>query len=345
MSIKETKRRLPAEWEPQDGVLLCWPHRQSDWGPFLAEVEPVFTSIATEISRYQRVLIACAESLPVRSLLREAGACLDRIRLLELPANDTWARDFGPITVLEGGRPVLLDFGFNGWGLKFAADQDNRVNRRLEKLQAFAAGRVGCGLILEGGSIESDGQGTLLTTSECLLDANRNPHLDRQGLEAELTRQLGADHILWLDHGYLAGDDTDSHIDTLARLAPDDTIVYITCDDAQDEHHDSLAAMAGQLEAFRTPAGAPYRLLPLPWPRPCFGQDGQRLPATYANFLVINGAVLVPTYGDPADGMALDVIGRAFPGRDIIGIDCRSLILQHGSLHCVTMQLPKGVLP
>ncbi len=201
------------------------------------------------------------------------------------------------------------------------------------------------GLILEGGSIESDGRGTILTTAECLLSRNRNPHLDRGGLERELSQRLGVDRVLWLEHGYLAGDDTDSHIDTLARLAPDDTILFVACDDRTDEHYGALACMRTELERLRTRDGRPYRLLPLPWPQARFDEEGQRLPATYANFLVINGAVLVPTYDDPADAAALAAVEQAFPDREIVGIDCLPLILQHGSLHCVTMQLPKGVLP
>jgi agmatine deiminase len=262
-----------------------------------------------------------------------------------LPSNDTWSRDFGPLAIYSGNRPQLLDFGFNGWGLKFAAGHDNLISRRLQRLGLFGATPLRTvGLILEGGSIESDGAGTLLTTAECLLNPNRNPHLTRAELEQQLGTLLGVRHWLWLENGYLAGDDTDSHIDTLARLCPDDTIVYVACDDPADEHYDALQRMAKELLAFRSRAGRPYRLLPLPWPRPCFDSDGTRLPATYANFLVVNGAVLVPTYADPADAAALSVIGQAFPGREIVAIDCRPLIRQHGSLHCVTMQLPKGVL-
>ncbi|WP_305045132.1 agmatine deiminase family protein [Geoalkalibacter sp.] len=337
--------RLPAEWEEQDAVLLAWPHEHSDWAPVLDRVEPVFTEIACHVSRHERLVIVAPRAEPIHGRLAAAGADLGRIQVVELPTNDTWARDFGPITIEDQGRPCLLDFGFNGWGLKFAANHDNQVTRGLARLGLFAAVPLRtAGLILEGGSIESDGQGTLLTTSECLLNPNRNPHLDRAGIECELSRLLGVRHFLWLDNGYLAGDDTDSHIDTLARLAPGDTILYVRCDDEKDEHFAALNTMRGELESFRTPAGTPYRLLPLPWPRAHHDEDGQRLPATYANFLVINGAVLVPTYGDPRDEEALAVVGQAFPERAIIGIDCSALILQHGSLHCVTMQLPKGVL-
>jgi agmatine deiminase len=337
--------RLPAEWEPQDGVLLAWPHAATDWAPVLPLVVQVFIRIATEISHFEQALVVACAADRVEEQLRKAGADMRRIRLIDLPSDDTWSRDFGPITVLDNDRPVLLDYVFNGWGNKFPAGLDNLITRRLHQ-----AGRFGqtpmrpFDLVLEGGSIESDGAGTLLTTTACLLNPNRNPELDQAQVEELLRHQLGARHFLWLNHGYLAGDDTDSHIDTLARLAPRDTILYVACDDPQDEHYGALAAMAEELRTFRTPDGQPYRLLPLPWPKPVFDAEGDRLPATYANFLIINGAVLVPTYNDPADALALRTIGEAFPDRAIIGIDCSALILQHGSLHCVTMQLPRGVL-
>lgn len=338
-------RRLPAEWEEQDAVLLAWPHVDSDWCEDLALVEPVFVAIVQAVARFQRVLIVAPETSPIVEQLRRAGVDLERVSLCALPTNDTWARDFGPITVVEKGEPVLYDFGFNGWGLKFAANFDNRITAELARLGVFGKRRVSePGLILEGGSIESDGEGTLLTTSQCLLEANRNPHLTRAELEEKLGELFGVDHVLWLEHGYLAGDDTDSHIDTLARLAPDNTILYVKCTDEQDEHYRALALMEAELRALRPRIGRRFRLLPLPWPQAYFDREGGRLPATYANFLVINGAVLVPTYDDPADAEACAVVARAFPDREIVPIDCRALILQHGSLHCVTMQLPRGVL-
>jgi len=340
------KRRLPAEWEPQDGVLLAWPHELSDWRDNLEAVQQVFVTITGAISRFESVLIVAPNTESVRRQLEAAGVDQSRIRLVQVPTNDTWARDFGPITVLDNTTPLILDFGFNAWGLKFAADLDNQITRRLAGLGAFGATPVSVpGLVLEGGSIESDGAGTLLTTSECLLSPNRNPHLDQSGIEQMLTDLLGIDHFLWLNHGYLAGDDTDSHIDTLARLCPASTIVYVRCDDPEDEHYQTLSALEAELRDLRTPEGTPYRLVGLPWPQPCFAADGHRLPATYANYLVINDAVLVPTYDDPSDTTALRILADVFAGREIIGIDCRPLIGQHGSLHCVTMQIPQGVLP
>ncbi|MDT8423623.1 MAG: agmatine deiminase family protein [Desulfuromonadales bacterium] len=337
-------RRLPAEWEAQDGVLLAWPHKNTDWEPLLADVEAAYCAIIGAILRFETVLLVvdCAPTVSVK--LQSAGIDLDQVRLYEIPTDDTWARDFGPLTVMNDNAPRLLDFTFTGWGGKFPATQDNAVTRMLAKQNAFAPLPLETvDLILEGGGIESDGHGTLLTTTACLLNPNRNAQLDRAAVEAELTRYFGAKRILWLNHGYLAGDDTDSHIDTLARLAPKDTLVYQSCTDPADEHYAALQAMAAELRGFRTMEGAPYRLLPLPWPRPRY-DAGDRLPATYANFLIINGAVLVPTYADPADAAALAVVAAAFPDREIIGINCCALIRQHGSLHCVTMQLPRGVL-
>jgi agmatine deiminase len=338
------KVRLPAEWEEQDGVLLAWPHEGTDWRTHLDRVEPVFAEIVAQVSHREVSLVAAPDPERTRKLAAAAGAAMHNVRIVPVATNDTWARDFGPITVTKTGGPMLLDFGFNGWGLKFAADQDNQATRRLHEAGVFGnALRTSLGLVLEGGSIETDGRGTILTTAECLMEANRNPHLTRNEIQDQLAGLLGADHFLWLEHGRLAGDDTDSHVDTLARLCPDDTIAYVRCDDAADEHHPDLSLMEQELKEFRTSDGRPYRLVPLPWPAPCF-DGGERLPATYANFLVINNAVLVPTYRDRSDGTALAAIRTAFPGREVIGIDCLPLILQHGSLHCVTMQLPKGTL-
>ena len=239
----------------------------------------------------------------------------------------------------------MLDFGFNGWGLKFPANLDNLISRQLKKLGVLLPNFNTIGLILEGGSIESDGLGTILTTSECLLSPNRNPQLNRSEIEQALSSLVGAKRVLWLENGYLAGDDTDSHIDTLARICPNNTIVYQACDHPIDEHFEPLKMMERELQTFRTPDGFPYRLIPLPWPKARFDEQAHRLPATYANFLIINGAVLVPTYRDPEhDAAAIDSVTQVFPGREIIGIDCLPLLEQHGSLHCVTMQLPEGVL-
>ncbi|MCD6526255.1 MAG: agmatine deiminase family protein [Desulfuromonas sp.] len=338
--------RLPAEWENQDGVLLSWPTATSDWQPHLSQIIPVFIELVRQISRFEQVIIVTPTPDETITTLQQATVALNRVQCYAIDNNDTWSRDFGPISVLRNGIATLYDFGFNGWGLKFAADKDNQINRRLAAQHAFKVPLLTQPLILEGGSIESDGAGTLLTTSECMLSANRNPHLEKQQLETFFAEQLGIRHTLWLDHGYLAGDDTDSHIDTLARLCPNNTILYVSCNDEQDEHYAALKQMEEQLHSFRSIDDQPYRLLPLPWPQPQFDDngDGERLPATYANFLVINNAVLVPIYDDPADTEALQLIGDAFTDREIIAINCNAVIQQHGSLHCLTMQLHQGTL-
>lgn len=344
MENKDSKplRRLPAEWEPQCAVQLTFPHEGTDWADMLETVLPCFIQIAETISRFQKVLIVCRDVAETRSLI--SSGIYDNFVFVALPSNDTWARDHSGIAIEEAGQPVLLDFVFNGWGLKFPADKDNLITRRLVEVGIFNGECRHGALVLEGGGIESDGLGTLLTTTECLLSPNRNPHLSASEIEDYLKDVFGLDRVLWLQHGYLAGDDTDSHIDTLARFCNPDTIAYVQCPNPEDEHFGALQAMERELQQFKKGDGKPYTLVPLPWPDPCFSGDGHRLPATYANFLIINGAVLVPTYGVTQDADALSVIAAIFPEREVIGIDCRQLIEQHGSLHCVTMQYPKGFM-
>ncbi len=345
---KMTDWRLPAEWEAQDGVLLAWPQAEMDWLPYLEEARRTVAELAAIITRFERlVLIARADD--ARAMLSEAGVCLERVTFADCQLNDTWARDFGPLTVVRTTparqEVQLLDCVFNGWGGKFCADADTRATGRLHAAGLFGATqRRSLDFVLEGGSLDSDGLGTLLTTSACLLQRGRNPDYNRDSIEKLLRVELGATRVLWLEHGALAGDDTDSHVDMLARFAPGDTILYTACDDPADEHAASLGAMADELAALRTAQGQPYRLIPLPWPQAVRDSDGLRLPASYANFLVINGAVLIPAYGDPHDALARQLIGAAFPGRTAISVDCAALILQHGSLHCMTMQFPQGVL-
>ena len=258
------------------------------------------------------------------------------------PSNDTWARDHGFITLVDDqGHARLLDFCFNGWGEKFPAELDNAINRRLYDEGKVKGEYVDClDFVLEGGSIESDGKGTVFTTSCCLLAPHRNQPMTKEQIEDHLKQELHAERIVWINHGSLTGDDTDGHIDTLVRICPDDTLLYMGCDNPDDEQYAELHLMEEELKTFRTIEGKPYRLLKLPMPRPIIF-EGERLPATYANFLVINGAVLCPTYALPdLDAEALRLIGEAFPEREIVGIDCRSIIKQHGSLHCCTMQYP-----
>jgi agmatine deiminase len=340
-------QRLLAEWEPQDAVLLTWPHKNTDWDWILEDVTQLYEALATVICDYADLVIAAPEEEleGIQTRLVAMDAPMEYIYLYPTPSNDTWARDHGPLTIETPDGMQLLDFQFNGWGNKFKHDLDNLITRNLFKQGAFAAATyVEQDWVLEGGSIETDGRGTLLTTASCLLNPNRNPGLSREQIEQRLKDTFGVRKINWLHHGHLAGDDTDSHIDTLARLCPDNVIVYTACDDPEDEHYEALRAMEAELQAMTDADGHPYRLLPLPWPAPMFSEEGHRLPATYANFLILNEAVLVPIYECMSDEDALEQISRAFPGYDIMGIPCSTLVEQGGSLHCITMQLPEGVL-
>ncbi len=335
--------QLPPEWIPQCGVMLTWPHEDTDWNYILEDVTRCYINIAHEIAKRERLLIVCHDEKQVRTLLSDIE---DRILFRQIDTNDTWARDHGPITVYVDGQPCLFDFQFNGWGLKFAANLDNQITRNLYASDLFSANTGYFNFlhyVLEGGSIESDGCGTLLTTKECLLSKNRNEHLQQEEIEAFLKDIFGLKRILWLNHGWLAGDDTDSHIDTLARFCGEDTIAYVQCTDKNDEHYEELKAMEEELKTFTMEDGSAYSLVPLPMPEARY-EDDFRLPATYANFLIINGAVLVPTYQCQEDKVALERLQKAFPNHEVVGIDCTPLIRQHGSLHCVTMQLPLGVL-
>lgn len=340
--------RLLPEWYPQDAVQLTWPSPTSDWAPLLERIEATLEAIVVAIARYQPVLIAVPDESLRHELIQRfvrLGVEASRLHLYSAEADDTWTRDHGPIAVERNGAIALLDYVFTGWGGKFEAQRDNRLTQCLAAAGAYACPVERRNIVLEGGAIESDGAGTLLTTEACLLNPNRNPQLDREALEALLAADFGIKRVLWLANGHLEGDDTDSHIDTLARFCDPATIAYVRCDDESDPHYQALAAMEAELKAFRRADGEPYRLIPLPWPQPCFDpEDGHRLPATYANFLIVNSAVLVPVYGDAADTRALMALGEAFPGRDIVPIDCTSVIRQHGSLHCLTMQLPQGSL-
>lgn len=353
----QTAPQLPAqptfapEWAPQSAVQLTWPHRHTDWAYMLDEVTACYVSMAREISRREPLIIVTPRPEEVSDTLRRAlpPESLGRIRLVDIPTNDTWARDHAFLTLLTPQGPRLLNFAFNGWGGKFEATLDNLINPRLYALCGHETGAAlddHSDFVLEGGSVETDGRGTVLTTSRCLLNPNRGAGRTRQEVERQLSARLHADRILWLDHGELEGDDTDAHIDTLARLCPDDTILYVRADDPLDPHYGPLSRMEQQLASFLTPEGRPYRLCPLPMPRPIHDENGERLPATYANYLVINGAVLCPTYGQSdLDARAAEVIHSVFPDREVVGIDCRPLIRQHGSLHCATMQYPVGVFP
>ena len=374
---------LPAEWEPQWGVQLTWPHEDSDWKPYLKEITATYIEMARAITRYEMLLVVAPDVELVRQQLSEAEIDLQKVVFHQCPTNDTWARDHGFISCgvrnfwssesqrcrHQFGRVAtkvnevnvecgvrLLDFQFNGWGKKFEAEKDNAINKSLyPTLSSLLTPHSSLheyeshlDFVLEGGSIESDGKGTIFTTTDCLLAPNRNQPLTQQEIEEELKRRLHAERVLWIDYGHLEGDDTDGHIDTLVRIAPDDTLLYIGCDDQTDSHYEDLKKMEQQLTSFRTIEDKSYRLLKLPMPDPIYergemkDERGERLPATYANFLIINGAVLVPIYQQPEkDKEAIRIIQEAFPDREMIPIDSRTIIRQHGSIHCCTMQFPK----
>lgn len=339
---------LPPEWYPQSAIQLTWPHFESDWEYMLEDVTNCYIHIAYEILKRQKLVVVCRDDEAVRFALREYKDLFHNLVTIELPSNDTWARDHGAISVIIDGEKQIYDFTFNGWGMKFASDRDNQINRGLFAQKVFASDvkyNNKKDFVFEGGGIESDGKGTLLTTYECLLSPNRNSYLSKDGIEEYLKQNFGVNRILWLDHGYLAGDDTDSHIDTLARFCDERTIAYVKCDDTSDEHYDALNKMEDQLKTFVDYQGNPYNLIPLPMAKAVLDDERQRLPATYANFLIMNDAVLLPFYNDKEiDEKAREQLQKAFPTREIIGLDCTTLVHQHGSLHCITMQFPEGFI-
>jgi agmatine/peptidylarginine deiminase len=336
--------RFPAEWAKQSAVMLTWPHIHTDWKDNLEEVTACFVAIAKEIVKHEKLLIVCNNSDEVKKTLK--GIDYSQILFREIKTNDTWARDHGPIIVWMNDIPYILDFTFNGWGLKFPANYDNQITRQLYESHVFSPKVVYQNMqyvVLEGGSIESDGEGILLTTKRCLLSENRNGYKSLAEITDFFQLIFGVKRILCLEHGYLAGDDTDSHIDTLARFCDEHTIAYVQCTDKEDEHFNELSLMEAEIRKFRTAEGKPYRLIPLPMAKPVY-HEGERLPATYANFLIINETVLLPFYDSDLDALAQKALQEAFPDREIVGVNCLPLIKQHGSLHCVSMQLPAHCL-
>lgn len=338
---------LPAEWQEQSGVQLTWPHADTDWAPYLDEITKTFIELASAITLYEPLLIVALDTKYVSNLLADklSKEQMHRIVFAQCQTNDTWARDHGAITLLDNNKAILLDFRFNGWGEKFAWQYDNAITKNL-----YTNGILnGCyenhdDMVLEGGSIESDGRGTIFTTSQCLMAPHRNQPLSQKEIETQLCQRLYAKRIVWLNHGNLIGDDTDGHIDTTVRTAPNDTLLYTKCNDKTDEQYNDFCELERELQALRTTDNHPYNLVALPMPHKIMF-DGERLPATYANFLIINGAIIYPTYAQPDnDEVAEETLKQVFPDRDIIGIDSRVIIRQHGSIHCLTMQFPKGVL-
>jgi len=334
--------RLPAEWEQQNCVLISWPTKSTDWHENLADAEATYIELTKLISLSSHACICCYDSdtlQHVQQTCRKAGISPEHVKLFTIPYDDTWTRDYGPISLLRGNEIVWLNFEFNAWGNKYPHRQDNQLASLLHQQLSQQRTLEQIDFVLEGGSIECDGKGTVLTTSKCLLDPARNPGLSKQQIEDRLKSSLGIRRILWLDSGHIEGDDTDAHIDTLARFCSADTITYVQCIDPADPHFESLSRMEKQLKSFTQTNGQPYKFIPLPLPSPCFNQQDLRLPATYANFLILNGKVLAPVYGVETDTLALAQLQKCFPDHTIIPVQCRSLLEQFGSLHCITMQI------
>lgn len=343
--MEQPKRQLfmPAEWHRLQMVQLTWPHEGTDWNYMLAEAEECYIELAKAISSRLQLLVVAPDVEKVRATLEKGGATMSNVLFFECDTNDTWARDHAFITILGDNVPHYVDFCFNGWGRKFESTLDNAINGKLYDAGIVKGEYEDCtSFVLEGGSIESDGKGTILTTSQCLLAPHRNQPMNKENIEDCLKKMLHAERVLWLNHGNLIGDDTDGHVDTVARFAPNDTILYMQCTDKNDAQYNDLRAMEEEISALRTAEEKPYRMLPLPSPTPIYDENGERLPATYANFLIMNNCVLYPTYNQQDnDRMAALILSKAFPMHEIVGIDCRALIKQHGSLHCITMQYPR----
>jgi agmatine/peptidylarginine deiminase len=380
MNINKIKEYiLPAEWYPQDAIQLTWPHEGTDWAPYLTEITETYLQLADAITRYDPLLVvATPEPDRIMILLenRLSSEQMKKVILFTTDSNDTWARDHGAISGINPltGKVYLLDFHFNGWGEKFSWKKDNCITRNLflgaqmrfgdekvSRTKIWHNGHVPTAatielstniidendFVLEGGSIESDGEGTIFTTSRCLMAPHRNQPFTQRQIEIQLKKRLGADRIIWLDYGILPGDDTDGHIDTTVRICPDHKILYIELTDKKNALYDDFQKLKEQLQDFAAhhtslQSESQYKLIALPFPDAIY--DGEeRLPATYANFLILNGAVIVPTYHQEAkDKEAIDIIQSIFPTRKVIGIDARTIIRQHGSIHCLTMQYPMG---
>ncbi len=335
----EDNIRLPAQWEKQNFIQIVFPHKDTDWNDYLKDAIDTFVNIVNIIAKYEKCLVVAKDLVYIKSLFKNIRI-KKNITFVRIDSNDTWSRDFGGITVANNGNMTVLDFKFNAWGKKFEYKLDNKITQQLKLkglLKQYKHKTIP--FVLEGGSIDSDGEGTILTTTKCLMEKNRNPTLTKNSIEKQLINTLGAKRILWLSHGSLAGDDTDSHIDTLARFVSPTIIVYQTCDDVNDTNYLELKRMEDELKIMKTMQGIPYKLIPLPHIKAKYYED-DRLPATYVNFLIINGAIIVPTYNDKNDTIAIEIFKKIFKDKDVIGCDCSILIRQHGSLHCVTMQYP-----
>ena len=347
MIYRETPRQLgyrfPAEWEPQRATWLSWPHKEESWPGRFEPIPGVFTEIVKILASFQHVNINVIDRTmhdDVMKRLTEAGVDPGRLTLYPIPTDDAWCRDHGPAFVVKPGAEeplAVIDWGYNAWGGKYPPyDQDDAVPSKVaeyRRLPLFCPG-----IVMEGGAIDVNGEGCLLTSTPCLLNPNRNPHLSQAQIEWYLREYYNVEKILWVDEG-IAGDDTDGHIDDSARFVNPSTIVAVVEENREDENYLPLQKNLAQLKAMTDLAGNPFRIVALPMPRPLVF-DGQRVPASYANFLIASGVVLVPTFRDPNDAVALAVLADVFPGRRVIGIDCYELVWGLGTLHCISQQEP-----
>lgn len=334
--------RMPAEWEPQEAIWLSWPHRRLTWPGHFRPMPGKFAEVVAHISRFEKVRINIARPLQRRAwwLINQAKADLANVTFFNHATNDCWCRDHGPLFVRNDrtGEVALTDWRYNAWGGKYPPfDLDNRIPARIAR--ALRLRRFSVEMILEGGSIDVNGQGLLLTTESCLLNRNRNPHFGRGEIEQALKDHLGVTEVLWLGQG-IEGDDTDGHVDDLSRFFRPDGIVTAVEHDQHDPNHRPLQENLERLHRLRTAPGRKFAIVELPMPRRC-SRDGQRLPASYANFLIINGAVLTPAFRQPdQDAEAAEVLAGCFPGRKIIPVDCLDLVWGLGTLHCISQQQP-----
>lgn len=327
-------KRLLGEFEEQSFTQIIFPHAKTDWLEYLGEAETTFVNIINAIIEFQKCLVICYDLKSVQKFFTQH----ENLYFIEYTTDDTWARDSSALCLAEDGVIKLLNFNFTAWGGKFEASKDNAMNQAISK--HYSSELKSIDFILEGGAIESNGEGIILTTSACMFNANRNATLNKLEISQKIKDELGAKEVLYLKHGYLSGDDTDSHIDTLARFIDETTIMYVKCTDKDDEHYSELNLMGKELEIFAKKYH--FSLISLPMSTALY-YEKERLPATYANFLLVNNGVIVPTYGVKEDKIALDIFKKTFTRRKVIGVDCSVLVREHGSLHCVSMNFAKGV--
>jgi agmatine deiminase len=347
-----TKFRMPAEWERHDATWIAWPHNPEDWPDRFEPIPWIYADIVRCLAAVERVeiLVQDAEAeAAARTILERTGAALDNVRFHQWPTNRVWTRDSGPIFVVDqsNGALAVTNWKFNAWAKYDDWQLDDEIPARVSQLLHLPAREPeihGRRVVLEGGSIDTDGAGTLLTTEECLLSEvqQRNPGISREELERCFAENLGIEKVIWLGCG-IVGDDTHGHVDDITRFVATDTIVTVVEADTSDANHKILEENLARLRAANDQHGKPFRIVTLPMPAPVIF-DGQRLPASYANFYIANGLVLVPTFTDPNDRVALNTLSELFPDRRVIGIPCRDFIWGLGALHCMTQQQPASML-